>query len=105
MEFEYLMAYCLLTRKTDLLVQKIGLLDQFGYSQVPRYYQEAALSHMYTTQQKSDALLQKINSQTIQRFQDFIKKYKSFGKNQKEAKKRLAAEYGDSYFFYYIYGY
>ena len=104
MEFEYLMAYYLLTRKTDLLVQKLDLLDRFGYSHVPRHYQEAALSHMYTNQQKSETLLKKIIPQTTQRFQDFLKEYKSFGKNQKQAKKKLAPQYGDTYFFYYIYG-
>lgn len=104
MEFEYLMAYYLLTRKTDLLVQKLGLLDRFGYSHVPRHYQEAALSHMYTNQQKSETLLKKINPKTIQRFQDFLKEYKSFGTNQKQAKNKLAPEYGDTYFFYYVYG-
>ena len=105
MQFEYLMAYYLLTRKTELLVQKLSLLDRFGYSKIPRHYQEAALSHMYTNQQKSEALLKKISPQTIQRFQDFLKEYKSFGKNQSQAKKKLAPQYGDTYFFYYIYGY
>ncbi|MCJ7691969.1 MAG: DUF6057 family protein, partial [Sedimentisphaerales bacterium] len=104
MEFEYLMAYYLLTRKTDLLVQKLSLLDRFGYSQMPRHYQEAVLSHMYTSNKPLRPFLKKISPQTIQRFQDFLKEYKSFGKNQNQAKKKLAPQYGDTYFFYYIYG-
>ncbi len=54
MAFEYLMAYYLLECRPDEVAQNISRLDDFGYREIPRHYEEALLIQASLTGQPVD---------------------------------------------------
>ena len=72
MAFEYLMAFYLVSRRTDKLVENLHRLDDFGYREIPRHYEEAILIHANETAQQVALHGRAIRPETIQRFHRFI---------------------------------
>jgi len=106
MAFEYLMAHYLLTGQLDKVAENIYRLDDFDYAGIPRLYEEAIL--LYETVKKKEADLhgRQISGDTRFRFGDFFRIYaRKYRSNKKAAFNELAGGYGDSYLFYYIYGF
>jgi len=105
MAFEYLMGWYLLTRQLDKFVDNIKRLNDFGYSEVPRLYEEALFVYAYETG-KSVALDGSWGRpKSGQRIEEFGRIFKSYGRNKEAAFAELAKSYGDSYFFYSVYGF
>lgn len=105
MAFEYLMAWYLLTGQLDKFMQNLHRLDDFDYPDIPRLYEEAILIYGYRTRKAVDLHGRHISPQSHQRYKDFIQVYNRYGRNNQAALNDLMRDYGDSYFFYYIYGY
>jgi len=105
MAFEYLMALYLLTRQLDKLVQNLDRLSDFDYSQLPHHYEEAMLLYAAETKKAVDLHGYQITRETLQRYKGFAQVYQSYWKNKQAAMNELAKHYGDSYFFYYLYGF
>lgn len=106
MAFEYLTAYYLLTGQLDDFAGIIVRLDDFGYKFIPRSYEEAILLYNFMTKKNKIELPgSEIGREATQRFKGFndiyLGRYRS---NKKLAFNELAGNYGDSYFFYYVYG-
>ena len=104
MAFEYLMALYLLTRQLDKFVQNLGRLSDFDYSQIPRHYEEAILIYEGLTGRKVDFKGRRLDPKSLQRFKNFENLFNYYGRNESTAFDDLAKYYGDSYFFYYLYG-
>ncbi len=103
MAFEYLMAYYLLNYQIEKVFQNIHLLDDYDYPDIPRYYEEAILIHININKEKATLKDRKISRETLQRFHGFFNILKRYNWNKNLALNALAAEFGDSYFFYYTY--
>jgi len=105
MAFEYLMGWCLLHGDIEELVKNLYRLDQLGYSQIPRLYEEAVL--IYKTNTKKDVNLGslRISAATRLRFKDYLQIYNRYGANKRAAVNQLKKKYGDSYLFYSMYGF
>lgn len=105
MAFEYLMGWCLLHGDIEELVKNLYRLDELGYSQIPRLYEEAVL--IYTTNTKKDVNLGslRISAATRLRFKDYLHIYNRYGANKRTALNELKKKYGDSYLFYSMYGF
>ncbi|MBN2272609.1 MAG: hypothetical protein JXN61_18495 [Sedimentisphaerales bacterium] len=105
MAFEYLMSWYMLTRQLDKFADNIKRLNDFGYSEVPRLYEEALFVYAYETG-KSVALNGSWGRpKSGQRIEDFGRIFNSYGRNKEAAFAELAKNYGDSYFFYSVYGF
>ncbi len=105
MAFEYLMAYYLLTRQVGKVTLNIGRLDDFSYPGIPRYYEEAILLDTRATDDQDVSLHgRQISPDTRQRFEAFFKLHDRCGGNKEAAREVLMADYGESYFFYYMFG-
>ena len=106
MAFEYLMGYYLLKGQFDAFVGNLYRLNDFDYARIPRAYEEAILFYNYT--KKTKAVLppgREISPESRERFNGFLKTYlERYGANRNAAYNELARDYGDSYFFYCIYG-
>ena len=104
MAFEYLMAHYLLTRNPEGVVRNIHRLDDFGYKRIPRHYEEAIL--IYTDRTGNDANLhgRSIGWPTLSRFEEFCKVRDLHSGDQRGAWRALAKDYGDTYFFHYVFG-
>ncbi|MDD5327014.1 MAG: DUF6057 family protein [Phycisphaerae bacterium] len=104
MAFEYLMAYYLLTIQLDKFAENLGRLDDFDYDRIPRLYEEAVLLYN-STGKKAELHGRKISRESQERFKNFSNTYLGrYGKNKEMAIGELTKNYGDSYFFYYVYG-
>lgn len=104
MAFEYLMSTYMLTRQLDKLVAHMDRLDALGYAQFPRHYEEAILVYAYAKRQPVFLHGRQIDPQTKQRIEQFSRTFNRHNKDKQAALRELAAGYGDSYFFFNLYG-
>ncbi len=106
MAFEYLAAHYLLTGQLDKFAGILDRLDDFDYKAIPRSYEEAILLYNYINNKKIELPSRKISQESVKRFNGFNHTYMSvYGGDKARAFDKLAKNYGNSYFFYYIYGY
>lgn len=103
MAFEYLMAWYMLNRQLDKFIENVGRLNNFDYPEIPRYYEEALLTYMYNRRKRVEVPGYKISDESQQRFNRFLLTADKYGTNEKAAFGELAAKFGDTYFFYYVY--
>lgn len=105
MAYEYLMGYYLLKGQFDNFVRNLNRLDDLGYTRIPRVFEEAILFYNNAKQTQIDLHGREISAESRERFDGFLKvlfgRYKG---NKSEARDELANNYGDSYFFYCVYG-
>jgi len=105
MAFEYLMDFYLLTNQLNKFVGMLDRLDDFDYVRIPRVYEEAILSYSYMTKTKVELHGREISRESRERFENFVKVFiDQYGENRALALNELARDYGDSYFFYSVYG-
>jgi len=104
MAFEYLMAFSLLHRRTDKLVQNLARLDDLGYRHLPRHYEEAILIHANATLEDIPLHGRKISPETIERFHRFVDRFRQWRNDPHRAAAALAEEFGDTYFYYHAFG-
>jgi len=105
MAFEYLMACYLVTAQLDKLVQNLDRLDDFDYPQIPQLYEEAILIYQSAMDRKVDLKGRQISLESRQRFERINQTFDLYLGDKKAAANELAKHYGDSYFFYYTYGF
>jgi hypothetical protein len=107
MAFEYLMANHLLSRRPDKVAKLLFRLDDFGYAEMPRLYQEALVIYQREHPDSSAGLrLPKagVSKETYERGDLFLKALEAYG-NRPGAEKGLLAEFGNTYFYLYTFGY
>jgi hypothetical protein len=104
MAFEYLMACYMLERHLGNLIQNINRLKDFGYSQVPTHFEEACLTYVAGTGQRIRISGYRPSDSLRQRIDDFGRIMHNYGSNKQAAYNELASKYGNTYFFYFLYG-
>jgi hypothetical protein len=104
MAFEYLMSWYLLNGRLDKFVQNLNRLDDFGFSQFPRLYEEAMLTYVVSVRKPVNLHGRQISAESRQRFDGFNQALNNYGKNKQAAFNKLAKDYWNSYFLYYVYG-
>ncbi|MFH1881272.1 MAG: DUF6057 family protein [Planctomycetota bacterium] len=103
MAFEYLMAWYMLNRYLGIFVQKIELLPDLGYAELPTHYEEAALVYVYGTRKPLHLSGYQPSPQLRQRIEDFSRLLSSYGGDKQAASKELSKKFRHTYFFYYAY--
>jgi hypothetical protein len=103
MAFEYLMAAHLLTKRLDVFVANLDRLDDFGYSQIPRHYEEAILLYSAAMKKTVDLQGRTISQESHQSFTNFFRILDSYGEDKQAAFSELVKDYGDSFLLYYLY--
>ena len=105
MAFEYLMAHYLLTRQLDKLVANLHRLDDFDYPRIPRHFEEGLVIYLATTGSEDFDLGQReIRPETWRRFGQFMRIQQQAAGNVSAAFAALYPEFGDSYFFCFVFG-
>ena len=104
MAFEYLMSWYLLNGRLDKFVQNLDRLDDFGVSQFPRLYEEAMLIYVFSVRKPINLRGRQISTESRHRFDGINQVLNDYGKNKQAAYNKLAKDYRNSYFFYYVYG-
>jgi hypothetical protein len=103
MAFEYLMAWCMLTKQLDRFVQNLARLTEFGYTEIPPLYQEAAVIYAYGTKKPVPLKGLTISPEAQRRIEHFSSVFNRHGRNKDAAFGELARDYAGSYFFYFVY--
>lgn len=105
MAFEYLMAYYLLTRQVDKMVANLHRFDDFGQAGLPRHCEEAILIHLDTTGSPAiDPGGRRIRPETQRRGAEFVQAAERLQRHP-AAFTALHQDFGDTYFFFYVFGY
>ncbi|MBN1515149.1 hypothetical protein JXA32_01130 [Candidatus Sumerlaeota bacterium] len=104
MAFEYLMAHYLLTNQLEKIYENITRLTDFNYTRIPRACEEALLVHTYTTGLRPDLKDYKISEESTARLYACNEILARYNQDLRAAFPEFAAKYGDSYFFYNLYG-
>jgi hypothetical protein len=102
MAFEYLMALYLLRGQLDKFSQNFHRLDDFGYAEVPRLYEEALLLYVVRAQEPFDLRGREISPASRRRFEAFNEVLNRHRKDFRAAYGELARDFADTYFFYYL---
>jgi hypothetical protein len=105
MVFEYLMSWYLLTKQLDKFAGNIERLKDFDYSEVPRLYEEALFVYVYRTKKPVRLDGSWGSPKSRERIDEFIRIYDRYGRSKEAAFDELAKDYGNSYFFYDLYGF
>ena len=107
MAFEYLTAWYMLTgpRQLEKCVRSIEHLKDFDYQELPRLYEEVLLIYVYSTRKPVQLVGYQPSLKARQQIENFSRIFNSHNRNKREAFGELAKDYGDSYFFYHIYGF
>jgi hypothetical protein len=105
MAFEYLMAYYMLTRRLDAFVRNFPRIDDFDYPAIPTHWEEALLIYSKIMKQPVEQLTNRtISERTLQRFAAF-QQYDLSDRHAGNPSGPLFATFGDSYFFFFMFGY
>jgi hypothetical protein len=105
MAFEYLMAYYLLNRRIDKLVTNLSRFDAFGEARWPRHCEEAIVIYQEMTGKQVSGLEGRpISPETWRRNSEFVQALGRFQGNADAAFRALHHDFGDSYFFFCVFG-
>ena len=105
MAFEYLMAHYLLTGQLNKLAANLHRLDDFDYPRLPRYVEEALVIHLEATRSpEPDLGKRKIHPETRRRANEFLRLLGLYQETTATAFAALYRDFGDSYFFCYVFG-
>jgi hypothetical protein len=106
MAFEYLMAHYLLNGQLDKFVENLPRLDDFGYENIPRHYQEAILLYAGTTHKEVSLGSRSIDGEVVDLYNEINKiATDSSVKDLNIMRKILEPKYSGTYFFYFTFGY
>ena len=105
MAFEYLMAWYMLTKHLDKFIENVKRFNDFDYPEIPRHYEELMLIYVYGTKKPVYLDGRQPNPDMRQQIENFSRTFNRYGRNKHAAFRELAGVYGDSYFFYHLYGF
>jgi len=106
MALEYLMAHYLLTRQLDKLAANVRRFDDFDETRLPRHCQEALAVYLTVTgSSETDIGERRISSETWRRQKEFMQAVERFSQNENpQAFVALHSDFGDSYYFFHVFG-
>jgi hypothetical protein len=104
MAFEYLIAFHLLTGNLPELIHHIPDFALFGYKQLPVHVQEAILVIAAQTPNFNKNLLYStVQRGTYERFMQYQQTFMKYRDDINKAKVELQKQFGDSYWFYFMF--
>jgi hypothetical protein len=104
MAVQYLMAHFLLNQDLEYIEKNLRLFARLKLPQLPRHIQEAILLQQKLAKDHSVQLGPwKIAPETMRAFETFNQRFMSFGGNLEAAREDLRADYGDTYWFFYMF--
>jgi hypothetical protein len=102
--YDYLMTYYLQTRLLERMAGLAPKAPAFGYTVLPRCWEEALCVYLVASQQTplSEASFSKLREETVRRFSEFAQASMQM-RNDPAAATKLAPSFGDSYFYFTIF--
>ena len=104
MAFEYMIAGYLLGGDIKALAGSTRYLPALHYAKIPRLFEEALVINERAFGNRNDLFGMSISKETVERFYAFSNIVNRYNGKVEDAKKELQGRFGDSFFFYYLYG-
>jgi hypothetical protein len=106
MAYDYLISYYLLTGQLEDVSILLQFAHSFGYTTLPRYWEEALCLKQAIQAQKSstDVSFSGVRPEIVNRFFTFTQTWLQM-ENDPDAAAKLASSFGDSYFYFSIFRY
>jgi hypothetical protein len=101
--FEYMMLYYLKSKQVDKIAENMYRFGDFGYKKIPRHFEEAILLHLGKTREPLKSHGWKIDPQTYKTGDQFMAALKFNPPDRPSSARNLAPNFGNTYFFYYIF--
>jgi len=98
--FEYEMAWHLLTKNVEAIVNNIKKMRTMGYKRIPRHIEEAALTYFDSKGALPDLGGLTISNETRLRFEQYVERYIGLRQIQALSKEQMHKEFGDTFWFY-----
>jgi len=99
--FEYKIAWLMLSKDVEGVVNQIKTLKTLGYSRIPRHMEEAAMIYYNGKKALPDLGGFIISNETFSRFDQYVAAYKNNRQNMALAKERMRNQFGNTFMFYY----
>ena len=103
MAFQYMMAKSLLKEDTNKIAENIYRLDDLGYDKLPRYYEEALVIETQLNKDINIPEKWKPSAKAMQQGNAFLQTYAIYKKDKAKAMRVLTPEFGDSFYFYFMF--
>ena len=101
---QYLLAHHLINQDLDAIEKNLSLFNSVNLPQLPRHIQEALLIQQKLTKGRPLELGKwQISPETSRAFEDFHQRFMRFAGNLQAASEDLRADYGDTYWFFYMF--
>jgi hypothetical protein len=99
--FEYEMAWLMLMKDIESVMNNLYRLKELGYTKIPRHLEEAALIYY-----NSKGMMPEIGGLTISRatqdnFDQYVLTYKSFRQNLASGKEKIRKNFGNTFMYYF----
>jgi hypothetical protein len=102
MAYEYLECWFLLNKQLARFVESIGRLKDFGYSELPRHYEEAMLIYVYGSRKRLHLDGYKPSDQLRQRADEFSRIVSQYGADKEATLREMQRNHRGTYFYYYL---
>jgi hypothetical protein len=102
--YDYLMTFCLLTGRPEGLAALVPAAPAFGYTVLPRYWEEALCVYQAAKSQEVPSVASNswLRPETVERFNAFAQACLQMADDPAAAEK-LAPAFGDSYYYFSIF--
>jgi hypothetical protein len=101
--FEYMMVYYLKGKQVDKIAENMYRFRDFGYEKIPRHFEEAILLHLGKTGGRLKSHGWKIDPQTYKTGDQFMTALKLNPAGRPSSARNMAAGFGNTYFYYYMF--
>jgi len=99
--FEYMMSWLMLGKNVDLLVDKIRLMKNMGYTRIPRHIEEAILLYYNGKGVYPDLGGLNISNETRMRFDQYFSTYITARQNPSTLKEKMQRQFSKTYWYYF----
>lgn len=104
MALQYLLAHFLIKQDLEYIEKNLHLIARAKLPQLPRHIQEALLIQQKLTKGRPLQLGKyQISPEITRAFENYNQRFMSFGGNLQAARDDLRADYGDTYWFFYMF--
>lgn len=104
MAFEYKLAYLMLQKDLNKIVEQLPKLQKFGYTRIPKHLEEAAVSYkLLKIGEFPNIGTLRINKEIENQFNQYYQTFNQFGNNPQRAQHALYNNFGDTFWYYVFY--
>ena len=99
--FEYMMAWLLLNKDVEMLVDNVRLMKNMGYTRIPGYIEEAILIYYNSQGVFPDLGGLELSSETRLRFEQYFAAFMSARQNPARLEALMKKQFGNTFWYYF----